>query len=106
MNSMVLAGILMFILFGVTVDSFIISASKRGFLTTFSITSLNAYVPDGLTPAQYKKIKEKEQKKVKNLGNLGPRGFQSRSMQSFQVSEWVSERTRVLLSVPEQHPRT
>ena len=45
-----------------------------------------AYVPDGFTPAEYKKFKAEEAKKkaTKNLGKLGPRGFQSRSMQSFQ----------------------
>lgn len=43
------------------------------------------YVPDGFTPESYKKFKEAEAaKKQKNLGRLGPRGFESRSMQSFQ----------------------
>ena len=42
------------------------------------------YVPDGLTAEQYKKIKEKETAKAANLGKLGPRGFKSRSFQSFQ----------------------
>ncbi|KAG7353533.1 hypothetical protein IV203_002888 [Nitzschia inconspicua] len=46
---------------------------------------LNAYVPDGLTADQYKKIKaEDEKRKGKNLGALGPRGFKSRSMQAWQ----------------------
>jgi len=46
----------------------------------------NAYVPDGFTPESYKKFKEKEKKKNKgkNLGKVGPKGFQSRSFQSFQ----------------------
>ena len=45
-----------------------------------------AYVPDGLTAAQYQKIKtsEREKNKGKNLGALGPRGFKSRSMQAWQ----------------------
>ena len=46
-----------------------------------------AYVPDGFTPESYKKFKAEEAKKAaakKNLGGLGPRGFKSRSMQSFQ----------------------
>lgn len=49
-------------------------------------TQLHAYVPDGLTAAEYQKIKvkEKTRNKGKNLGALGPRGFQSRSMQAFQ----------------------
>lgn len=48
-------------------------------------TSLNAYVPDGLSPAEYQKIKAADKKKLgKDLGRLGPRGFKSRSMQSWQ----------------------
>jgi len=45
-----------------------------------------AYVPDGLTAAQYQQIKTAEQNKNKgkNLGALGPRGFKSRSMQAWQ----------------------
>merc|ERR1712232_561254 len=44
------------------------------------------YVPDGLTVAQYQKIKtaEREKNKGKNLGALGPRGFKSRSMRAWQ----------------------
>ena len=44
------------------------------------------YVPDGFTAASWKKYQqdEKKKKQTKNLGGLGPRGFQSRSMQSFQ----------------------
>lgn len=46
---------------------------------------LNAYVPDGLTPEQYRRIKAKDQNKLgKDLGKLGPRGFISRSMQAWQ----------------------
>ena len=46
---------------------------------------LNAYVPSGLTADDYKRIKESDKKKMgKNLGGLGPRGFKSRSMQSWQ----------------------
>jgi hypothetical protein len=53
-----------------------------------SDTALNAYVPDGLTPEQYEKIKQAEQRKIKgkNLGALGPKGFKSRSMQAWQQS--------------------
>jgi hypothetical protein len=48
-------------------------------------TSLDAYVPDGLTQEQYLKIKAQDEKrKGKNLGALGPRGFKSRSMQAWQ----------------------
>lgn len=52
-----------------------------------SLTRLYGYVPSGFTPEQYKKFKETEAKKAaakKNLGGMGPRGFKSRSMQSFQ----------------------
>ena len=45
------------------------------------------YVPDGFTPESYKKFKEEEAKKkaqAKNLGAVGPKGFKSRSFQSFQ----------------------
>mmetsp|Transcript_9330 Transcript_9330/g.12375 ORF Transcript_9330/g.12375 Transcript_9330/m.12375 type:complete len:214 (+) Transcript_9330:135-776(+) len=51
------------------------------------LTPAFAYVPDGFTPASYKKFKEAEAKKnakKSNLGSMGPKGFQSRSMQSFQ----------------------
>ncbi|KAL3903006.1 MAG: hypothetical protein SGILL_010613 [Bacillariaceae sp.] len=49
-------------------------------------TSLNAYVPDGLTAEQYNKLKQQEATKNqgKNLGALGPRGFKSRSMEAWQ----------------------
>lgn len=55
--------------------------------TAASTTALYGYVPSGFTPESYKKFKENEAKKAKakkNLGGLGPRGFKSRSMQSFQ----------------------
>ena len=47
---------------------------------------LHAYVPDGLTLEQYKKIKAQEQEKLKgkDLARLGPRGFKSRSMEAWQ----------------------
>lgn len=52
---------------------------------TASITQLNAYVPAGLSPEEYKKIREQDKKRVgKDLGRLGPRGFKSRSMQAWQ----------------------
>jgi hypothetical protein len=44
-----------------------------------------AYVPDGLTPEQYAKIKQGDKTKLgKDLGHLGPKGFKSRSMQAWQ----------------------
>lgn len=44
------------------------------------------YVPDGMTPEQYKKLKEKEAKNQANkrFGAFGPQTFKSRSLQSFQ----------------------
>jgi len=49
-------------------------------------SSVAGYVPDGLSPEQYQRIKQDEQKKLKgkNLGRLGPRGFKSRSMEAWQ----------------------
>jgi hypothetical protein len=50
-------------------------------------TQLFGYVPDGFTAESYKKFKEDEKKRLApkgNLGGVGPRGFKSRSMQSFQ----------------------
>ena len=52
-----------------------------------ALTRVNGYVPDGFTPAQWKEYQAKEKKKnetKKNLGGLGPKGFKSRSFQSFQ----------------------
>mmetsp|Transcript_22137 Transcript_22137/g.30809 ORF Transcript_22137/g.30809 Transcript_22137/m.30809 type:complete len:231 (-) Transcript_22137:170-862(-) len=57
------------------------------------------YVPDGFTPESYKKFQEKEAKKKtakKNLGGLGPRGFKSRSMQSFQEAMERGEATHLM----------
>ena len=47
---------------------------------------LFGYVPDGLTPEQYRQIRTNDRKKTlgKNLGRLGPRGFKSRSLQAWQ----------------------
>ena len=44
---------------------------------------LYAYIPSGLTPEEWAAQKKKD-KKTQNLGGVGPRGFKSRSMQSFQ----------------------
>jgi hypothetical protein len=61
-------------------------------------TALFGYVPSGFTAESYKKFKEEEAKKTakKNLGQLGPRGFQSRSMQSFQEAMERGEATHLL----------
>ena len=48
-------------------------------------TALSAYVPDGMTAAQWEAVKKKEKaaKAKKNFGVGGARGFQSRSFNSF-----------------------
>lgn len=52
---------------------------------TVTSSSLNAYIPDGLSVSDYQRIKAQDKKKIgKDLGRLGPRGFQSRSMQAWQ----------------------
>lgn len=60
--------------------------STSSLSTSRSSLTLNAYVPDGFTKESWKKYQEDEKKKKqqRNLGALGPKGFQSRSMQSFQ----------------------
>lgn len=56
--------------------------------TTLTRVVLNGYVPDGFTKESYAKFKAEELKKKskKGLGGVGPKGFQSRSFQSFQES--------------------
>jgi len=52
-----------------------------------SSSALNAYVPEGLTAAEYNRIKAEDKKKMgKDLGRLGPRGFKSRSMEAWQMA--------------------
>lgn len=55
-------------------------------LTTSTSTTLYEYIPDGFTKESYAKFKKQEaaKKAKKNLGRMGPKGFQSRSFQSFQ----------------------
>uniref|UniRef100_A0A7S1FZL9 Uncharacterized protein n=1 Tax=Corethron hystrix TaxID=216773 RepID=A0A7S1FZL9_9STRA len=56
------------------------------------------YVPSGFTPESYKKFKEDEAKKKQKtgLGGVGPRGFKSRSMQSFQEAMERGEATHLM----------
>eukprot|EP00573_Skeletonema_grethae_P003163 CAMPEP_0201686376 /NCGR_PEP_ID=MMETSP0578-20130828/843_1 /ASSEMBLY_ACC=CAM_ASM_000663 /TAXON_ID=267565 /ORGANISM="Skeletonema grethea, Strain CCMP 1804" /LENGTH=221 /DNA_ID=CAMNT_0048170425 /DNA_START=101 /DNA_END=766 /DNA_ORIENTATION=+ len=51
-----------------------------------SSTTLYEYIPSGFTKQSWAafKAKEEQAKKAKNLGRMGPKGFKSRSMQSFQ----------------------
>ena len=52
-------------------------------------TSLAAYVPSGMSPEEYAKLKKREAdaKKKKNFGAGGARGFESRSMASFMRAQ-------------------
>jgi hypothetical protein len=56
------------------------------------------YVPSGFTPESYKKFKAEEAKKKAkaNLGGVGPRGFKSRSFQSFQEALERGEATHLM----------
>ena len=53
--------------------------------TAPGLTKLSAYVPSGMSAAEWKKIqdKEKQQRTGKNFGAGGARGFKSRSFDSF-----------------------
>lgn len=61
-------------------------AQPQSATTIGSSSALFAYVPSGFTPESWKAYKAKEKAKTakKSLGGVGPRGFKSRSMQSFQ----------------------
>jgi hypothetical protein len=67
--------------------------------TKTTTTTLFGYVPDGMSPEQWRKLKEKEKqaKTNKDLGAYGPSTFQSRSLRAFQQvrQEWMR-----LCSVP------
>mmetsp|Transcript_10384 Transcript_10384/g.18916 ORF Transcript_10384/g.18916 Transcript_10384/m.18916 type:complete len:128 (+) Transcript_10384:95-478(+) len=51
-----------------------------------SLLVLNEYIPSGMTPEQWRKKKAKETEALskKEFGRMGPKGFKSRSLQSFQ----------------------
>lgn len=64
-------------------------------------TTLYEYIPTGFTKESWGKFKAAEQKKKdelakKNLGRVGPKGFQSRSFQSFQEALERGETTHLL----------
>mmetsp|Transcript_5387 Transcript_5387/g.10408 ORF Transcript_5387/g.10408 Transcript_5387/m.10408 type:complete len:181 (-) Transcript_5387:157-699(-) len=65
-----------------TAAAFVVPANTQ----TTSLTLQMGYVPDGMSPEQYKKLKQKEQEesKKKRFGAFGPQTFKSRSLQSFQ----------------------
>ena len=60
-----------------------------------------AYIPAGFTKESWDKFQQKEKAKktktaAKNLGRMGPKGFQSRSMQSFQEALEKGEAAHLL----------
>lgn len=61
-------------------------------------TALNGYIPSGFTKESWAKFqaKEADKKKKQNLGRMGPRGYQSRSFQSFQEALERGETTHLL----------
>ena len=66
-----------------------------------SSTALFEYIPSGFTKESWAKFKAAEQKKKdeqakKNLGRMGPKGFQSRSFQSFQEALERGEATHMM----------
>ena len=64
------------------------------------LVHLNGYVPNGLSADEYQRIKQADQKKKgTNLGGLGPRGFKSRSMQSWQEAYERGETNHYLAPV-------
>lgn len=78
MRSVVVAVVVM----ALSASAFVPSLSSPRLVST----AVDGYVPSGFTPEQWKKYQAEEKKKkaTKNLGGLGPRGFKSRSFQSFQ----------------------
>ncbi len=65
-------------------------------------TQLNAYVPSGMTPEEWEKIKAKEKKAKTNLGAGGARGFKSRSFDSFVKALEKGEATHLYAVNPEE----
>lgn len=68
------------------------SSQLRPVNTRSSATLKMVYIPDGLSAAEWKKIKDAEKKKKENLGKMGPSRFKSRS---FQVSRVQHSRARM-----------
>ena len=66
--------------------------------TRVSTTQLYEYIPSGFTKDSWAKFKKKEaeKKKTKNLGGVGPRGYKSRSFQSFQEALERGEATHLM----------
>eukprot|EP00543_Licmophora_paradoxa_P008078 CAMPEP_0202453128 /NCGR_PEP_ID=MMETSP1360-20130828/11166_1 /ASSEMBLY_ACC=CAM_ASM_000848 /TAXON_ID=515479 /ORGANISM="Licmophora paradoxa, Strain CCMP2313" /LENGTH=198 /DNA_ID=CAMNT_0049072129 /DNA_START=154 /DNA_END=750 /DNA_ORIENTATION=+ len=68
------------------VSAFVPPSPLNKCMLTTTTTLQMGYVPDGMTPEQWKKQKEQEQKQrsSKKFGAFGPQTFKSRSFQSFQ----------------------
>jgi hypothetical protein len=103
LNTMKFSTCFLLLILGTGVHAFSPLATSRTSLSSSwakarSETSLFGYIPSGFTAESYKKFKEEEAKKnaKKNLGKLGPRGFQSRSMQSFQEAMERGEASHLL----------
>merc|ERR1719198_615280 len=66
--------------------------------TSASRVARHAYVPDGMSAAQWKAVQEKEKaaKAKKNFGRGGARGFKSRSMASWQEAYEAGEATHLM----------
>ncbi|KAL7527501.1 hypothetical protein ACHAXR_001990 [Thalassiosira sp. AJA248-18] len=71
---------------GFAADAFQPGPSTTPVAASRSATALYEYIPSGFNKASWAKFKKEEadKKKAANLGRMGPKGFQSRSMQSFQ----------------------
>ena len=71
--------------------------------TAPGLTKLSAYVPSGMSAAEWKKIqdKEKKQRTGKNFGAGGARGFKSRSFNSFVDAMERGEATHLFAVNPD-----
>jgi len=72
--------------------------------TAPGLTKLSAYVPSGMSAAEWKKIqdKEKKQRTGKNFGAGGARGFKSRSFNSFVDAMERGEATHLFAVNPDE----
>ena len=69
-----------------------LAASVRASRATMTME----YIPDGLSKAEWQKIKGKEASARAGLGKIGARGFKSRSMESFQKAMEAGEAKHLL----------
>lgn len=65
-------------------------------------TKRHAYIPSGMSAAEWKKIQDKEKVKKTNLGAGGARGFKSRSFNSFVDAMERGEATHLFAVNPEE----